>query len=384
MDRNLYTTDHEDYRRLVREFVAREVTPNLEKWNADRSTGREVWLAAGRQGLIGLTWDAEHGGAGLADYRFRMVVCEEFARVGASALTTSFGLQDDIVAPYVASFGTAEQKQRWLPAMARGEYIMAIAMTEPGAGSDLKGIRTSAIRTPEGWRLTGSKTFISSGILADGVIVVARTDPDGGSDGFTLFVVEAGAAGFERGRKLDKIGLIAQDTAELFFDDVLVPEANLLGDLGGGLRHLMHNLPVERLSIAMGAAASAAAALDWTVAYAEQRQAFGAPIADLQNTRFVLAEVATQVDVLRTYVDHCLRNLNAGTLTAVDAAKAKLWAATVQNEVIDRCLQVFGGYGYMLEYPIARAFVDARVQTIYGGTSEIMKEIIGRDLFGRR
>jgi alkylation response protein AidB-like acyl-CoA dehydrogenase len=384
VERTLYTQDHEDFRAVMREFVDREVTPHLQTWHENHSTGRDVWLAAGKQGIIGMTWDAEHGGSGLADYRFRMVVCEELARVGASALTTSFGLQDDILAPYVVSLGTPEQKLRWLPAMAAGEYIMAIAMTEPGTGSDLKGIRTSGRRVDDGWLVGGAKTFITSGIQADGVVVVAKTDPAGGTDAFTMFVVESGMAGFSRGRKLDKIGLAAQDTAELFFDNVFVPDANVLGTVGGGFRQLMHHLPMERLSIAAQASASAMAALDWTLAYTNSRHAFGRPIADFQHTRFVLAEVATEVDVLRIFVDHCILALNRGTLTAVDAAKAKWWASDLQNRILDRCLQLFGGYGYMLEYPIGRAYVDARVQMIYGGTNEIMKEIIGRDLTGRR
>jgi alkylation response protein AidB-like acyl-CoA dehydrogenase len=311
------------------------------------------------------------------------VILEEFARVGATSLTSSFAVQDDIVIPYVASLATQEQRKRWLPGLCRGELIGAIAMTEPGAGSDLRGIRTSAKSADGGWRINGAKTFITSGIQSDLVVVVARTDPAGGKNAFSLIVVEDGTAGFTRGRQLHKIGLVAQDTAELFFDDVLVPAENLLGVEGGGLGQLMHHLPLERLSIAAAAIASADAALAWTIDYVQERHAFGQPIADFQNTRFVLAEVATELDVTRAYVDQAVVAVSEGNLTAVEAAKAKWWATDVQNRAIDRLLQLYGGYGYMIEYPIARAYQDARVQKIFGGTNEIMKHIIGRDMIGR-
>lgn len=384
MRRTLYTEDHEDFRAVVAEFTAREVTPNLDTWDADHATGRDVWLAAGRQGVLGLNIPDAYGGAGVDDYRYRMVVCEELSRAGSAALSSGFGVQDDITALYLRSMGTEEQKQRWLPRMAAGEYLMAVGMTEPGAGSDLKGIRTTARQVADGWLVNGAKTFITSGIQSDGVITVVRTDPAGGSDGFSLLVVEEGMPGFSRGRRLDKIGLVAQDTAELFFEDVLVPQENLLGEVGAGFRQLMRHLPQERLSIASQGVAAAAAAVEWTIAFTNEREAFGRPIADFQNTRFVMAEVVTEVDVARAYLDACVLAHNAGELTAVDAAKAKWWATDLQNRVIDKCLQLFGGYGYMLEYPIAKAFVDARVQRIYGGTNEIMKEIIGRDIYGRR
>jgi long-chain-acyl-CoA dehydrogenase len=384
MDRNLFTDDHEQYRLAVREFVAREVAPNLQKWNDDGLTGRDVWLAAGKHGIIGLSGPERYGGAGLEDYRYRVVVSEELARVGATSLQTGFGVQDDILIPYVTGLGTDEQKARWLPGMCAGELIMAVAMTEPGAGSDLKGIRTAGVKVDGGWRVTGSKTFITSGIQSALVVVVAKTDPAGGTDAFTLLVVEDGMPGFTRGRKLAKLGLAAQDTAELFFDDVVVPDENVLGVVGGGFRQLMRHLPLERLSIAVGAVAASDAALGWTLDYVNRREAFGEPIADFQNSRFVLAEIATELDVTRAYVDKAVLALNDGDLSAVDAAKAKLWATEVQNRTVDRCLQLHGGYGYMMEYPIARAYADARVQKIYGGTNEIMKEIIGRDLTGRR
>jgi long-chain-acyl-CoA dehydrogenase len=309
---------------------------------------------------------------------------EELAKVAANSLSSSFSLQDDILIPYFSSLASDEQRKRWLAPMCVGETIAAIAMTEPGTGSDLKGIRTTARKVEGGWRIDGAKTFITSGFQADVVVVVARTSPEGGSDGFSLLVVEEGTPGFSRGRKLRKIGLHGQDTAELFFDDVFVPEENLLGTEGGGFRQLMHHLPLERLSIAANAIAGADAALAWTVDYVQQRHAFGQPIADFQNTRFVLAEVATELDVTRAYIDKAVLAVGEDRLTAVEAAKAKLWATEVHNRVVDRLLQLFGGYGYMLEYPIARAFQDARVQRIFGGTSEIMKQIIGRDLIGRR
>jgi alkylation response protein AidB-like acyl-CoA dehydrogenase len=384
LKRDLYATEHDAYRETVREFVQREVAGNMARWDQQRLIDRDVWQAAGRHGIIGLGGPEECGGAGLTDYRFRNVVLEELAEAGANSLSSSFALQDDILIPYLTSLADGYQRDRWLTPMCRGEKIAAIAMTEPGTGSDLKGIRTSARKADGGWRINGAKTFITSGMQSDLVVVVARTSPAGGSDGFSLLIVEDGMAGFSRGRKLDKIGLAAQDTAELFFDDVLVPPENLLGAEGGGLRQLMHHLPLERFSIAANAIASADAAFSWAVDYVQGRHAFGQPVADFQNTRFVLAEVAMELDVTRAYVDKCLFALNKGELTAVEAAKAKAWATDVQVRTIDRLLQLFGGYGYMLEYPIARAYQDARVQKIYGGTNEIMKVIIGRDIVGRR
>jgi long-chain-acyl-CoA dehydrogenase len=382
--RNLYEPDHEAFREVVQAFVKREVIPNAERWEQDRSVDRQTWLAAGKQAIIGLSVPEEYGGGGTGDFRYRCVIMEEFAKVCATSLSSGFGLQDDIAIPYLVDLGTPEQKARWLPPMAAGEWIGAIAMTEPGAGSDLQGIRSTAVRQGDHWLLNGAKTFITNGINSDVVIVVARTDPAAGARGISLLVVERDMRGFSRGRKLDKIGMHAQDTAELFFDDVRVPAANLLGNEGGGFVHLMERLPRERMSIAIMALASLRAALDWTVSYTTQRTAFGQPVAAFQNTAFELATAVTEVDVLEAYLDKAVLELNAGTLTAVDAAKAKLWATDVQHRVLDRCLQLFGGYGYMTEYPIARAYADARVQTIYGGTSEIMKTIIARDLTGLR
>lgn len=382
MKNALFTEDHAAYRELVREFVAREVQPHMGRWDAERLIDRDVWLAAGKHGIIGLSIPEEFGGGGQPDYRYPCVVIEELANIGAASLISSFSLQDNIVVPYIKDLGTEEQKQRWLPGMASGVLIGAIAMTEPGAGSDLQGIRTTAVRDGDQWILNGQKTFITSGINADLVVVVARTDPDAGSRGLSLLVVESGAAGFSRGRKLDKVGLHAQDTAELYFENVRVSDANLLGAEGRGFVHLMERLPLERLSIATSAIAGAQAIYAETKKYCFERTAFGRPIGDFQNTRFVLAELATELDVTRAYHDAAVLALNAGELTGVDAAKAKWWTTELQKRVVDRCLQLYGGYGYMLEYPVARAFVDSRIQTIYGGTTEIMKEIIGRDIAG--
>lgn len=385
MKRNLYNEDHVAFREVVREFVRREVVENVERWEKQRLIDRETWLAAGKQGLIGLSTPEEYGGAGqMHDYRYRNIILEEFAAANATSLGSSFALQDDMVIPYIAELGTDEQKHRWLPRMAAGELIGAIAMTEPGAGSDLRGIKTAGKKVDGGWIVNGSKTFITSGIQSDLVIVVTRTDPDGGSKGFSLLVVENGSPGFERGRKLEKIGLHGQDTAELSFTDVFVPEQNLLGTVGGGFRQLVTHLPLERLYMAAQAVAHADAIFAQTLQYTNDRTAFGKPIADFQNTRFELASMSTELDVMRAYVDQCITAYNIGDLSAVDAAKSKLWATEMQNRVIDRCLQLHGGYGYMIEYPVARAFQDARIQRIFGGTNEIMREIIGRDLVGRR
>lgn len=384
MRRALFTDDHENYREVVREFMSREVTPNYGRWETDRLIPREVLMAAVKQGIYGLAIPETYGGPGETDFRYRVIVAEELSRAHAPALGVTLALQDDLVLRYLLGLSTDEQKQRWLPRFATGEVIGALAMTEPGAGSDLKGIRTSAVRAGDDWILNGQKTFISSGITADLVIVAARTDPEGGSRGFTLFVVESGMPGFERGRKLDKMGLACQDTAELFFDQVRVPGANLLGELGGGLGHMMSHLPSERLGAAVSGLTGARAIFSETRDYCFERRAFGQPIGDFQHVRFELAELQTAMDVAECFVDRMVLAFNAGELTAVDAAKGKWWMTELQKNVVDRCLQLFGGYGYMNEYPVARAYVDTRIQTIYGGTTAIMKEIIGRDLAGHR
>jgi alkylation response protein AidB-like acyl-CoA dehydrogenase len=381
--RDLYDDDHEAFRQVVREFVAREVTPNLERWDEQRLIDRDVWLAAGKQGILGLTAPESLGGGG-GDYRYRMIVHEELGKVFATALASSFSLQDDILIPYVVELGNEEQQQRWLPPMIAGELIMAVAMTEPGTGSDLQGIRTTATKVDGGWVVNGAKTFITSGIQSDVVITVCRTDPDGGPRGFTLLAVERDFPGFTRGRKLDKVGLDAQDTAELSFEDVFVPHANLLGEVGGGFSQLKDMLPLERLSIAAWAIGITAAVLAETVEYTRSRTAFGQPILDFQNTRFELAEMTTELNVTRAFVDQAVEAYNAGDLTDVDAAQAKWWASEVQNRVVDRCVQLHGGYGFMNEYPVARAYRDSRVQKIFGGTNEIMKHIIGRSIAAGR
>ncbi len=380
LKRELYGPDHEAFRETVRAFLAKEVAPHHERWEKDGVVDREVWRSAGRQGLLGLAVGEEYGGGGTEDFRYSAVLIEEFARAGASGVALS--LHNDIVGPYLTRLATEEQKRRWLPGFVSGDLVTAIAMTEPGAGSDLQGICTTATDRGDHYLLNGSKTFISNGILADLVIVVARTTPEGGSGGQSLLVVERGSDGFERGRNLDKIGQKAQDTAELFFDDVRVPKENLLGEENRAFTYLMGNLAQERLAIAVGAAAAAEEILDVTKRYVKEREAFGRPLAALQHVRFEIAEMATEAAVTRTFLDRCVTEHNRGGLDAVHASMAKWWATELQKRVVDRCLQLHGGYGYMSEYRVARAFLDGRVQTIYGGTTEVMKEIIGRSLLG--
>ncbi|MEV0197310.1 acyl-CoA dehydrogenase family protein [Nonomuraea sp. NPDC050691] len=377
MERDLFEEEHLLFRETVREFMAREVVPHHDRWEKDGLVPREVWKKAGEIGMFGFSVPEEYGGAGVTDFRYNTVIVEEIMRHGATGL--GFSLHNDVMAPYMVELTDEGQRQRWLPGFASGELITAIAMTEPGAGSDLQGVRTTAVREGDHYVLNGQKTFITNGVNADLVVVVAKTDPEAGARGITLLVVERGMEGFGRGRNLDKIGMKAQDTAELFFENVRVPVANRLGPgEGEGFFQLMRNLPQERMSIAVGAVAAAETVLEQTVEYCRGRQAFGRSIGSFQNTRFVLAELATETEIARHYVDKCVLALNAGRLTPVDAAKAKWWTTELQTKVIDRCLQLHGGYGYMMEYPVAKAWVDSRVQTIYGGTTEIMKEIIGR------
>ncbi|WP_406197170.1 acyl-CoA dehydrogenase family protein [Kitasatospora sp. NBC_01560] len=380
MQRDIYTEEHEDFRATVRSFLAKEVLPHYERWEKAGIVDRSAWTAAGRQGLLGIAAPEEYGGGGSTDFRYAAVLAEEFARAGASGL--AIGLHNDIIGPYLTSLATEEQKRRWLPGFCSGELITAIAMTEPGTGSDLQGIRTQAVDQGDHYLLNGAKTFISNGILADLVVVVARTTPDGGSRGLSLLVVERGMPGFERGRNLDKIGQKAQDTAELFFEDVRVPKENLLGEEHGGFVHLMQNLAQERLAIAAAAIAGAEHLVEITTAYVKQREAFGRPLAKLQHVRFEIAELATECAVTRAFVDRCITEHNRYALTPADASMAKWWATELQKRTADRCLQLHGGYGYMSEFPVARAFTDGRIQTIYGGTTEIMKEIVGRSLLG--
>jgi len=376
--REIFEAEHEAFRQTVRSFIDKEITPFHDQWEKDGIVDRSVWTKAGALGLLCFDVPEEYGGAGVTDFRYNLVMAEELTRAGANG--PGFLVHTDIIVPYITSLGTPEQKQRWLPGLVSGELISAIAMTEPGAGSDLQGIRTTAVDKGDHYVLNGSKTFISNGILADLVVVVAKTDPEAGHQGVSLLVVERGMEGFERGRNLDKMGLKAQDTAELFFDDVVVPKANLLGEEGSGFVSLMVNLPQERLSIAMIAAAACEHVLELCLDYAKEREAFGRPIGKFQHNRFLLAEMATEAHIARVFVDDCVRRHNAGQLDAKLASMAKWWTTELQTKLFDRAVQLHGGYGYMMEYPVARAYVDSRIQTIYAGTTEIQKEIIGRSL----
>ena len=378
MQTDLYTEDHEAFRDTARGFMERYVAPYHHEWEQAGIVDRGVWLEAGKHGLLGFEVPEQYGGAGVKDFRYNAVLVEEVIRAHASGI--GFGLHNDVVAPYLIRLATDEQKQRWLPGFCSGELISAIAMSEPAAGSDLQGIKTHAKRDGDGWVLNGSKTFITNGINSDFVIVVAKTDPEKGAHGISLLVVERDMPGFERGRNLEKVGLKAQDTAEMFFNNVKVPATNLLGEEGRGFIHLMENLPQERLSIAAGAVAAAERTLETTIEYCKTRTAFGRPIGSFQNSRFVLAELATEVEIARHYINKAITEHNAGRFEVTDAAMAKWWTTELQKRVVDACMQLHGGYGYMLEYPVAKAFIDSRVQTIYGGTTEIMKEIIGRSL----
>ena len=365
------------FRDSVRRFMATEVEPHHGGWEEQGYVDRAVWLKAGAAGYLCPTMPEEYGGSGV-DILYSAILIEETARCGASGL--GFGLHSEIVAPYILHNGSEFLKTKYLPKMATGEMIAAIAMTEPGAGSDLQGVKTTAVKNGDDYILNGSKTFITNGWHCDLVIVVAKTDPTAGSKGISLFVVDTSMAGFSKGKRLHKMGMSAQDTSELFFDNVRVPGANLLGEEGRGFAYLMQELPWERLQIAITAMAASQAALEWTVQYTRERKAFGKPIIRLQTVAHTLAEVKTEIAVGQAFVDQCIEQKNAGTLDATNASMAKYWATETQFKVMDRCVQLFGGYGYMHEYPIARAWADARVQRIYGGTNEIMKELISRSL----
>jgi long-chain-acyl-CoA dehydrogenase len=366
------------FRDAVRRFVEKEIVPYHDQWEKDGIVPRELWLKAGEMGLLCMDVPEEYGGGGVDDYRFNVILNEEACRVGA--LGPGFVVHNELVAPYLMAYGTEEQKQKYLPKMASGEIITAIAMTEPHAGSDLAGIRTTAVRKNGHYVVNGQKTFISNGINNDLVITVVKTDPDRGAHGISLLLIERGMEGYERGRNLDKIGRHAQDTAELFFQDVHVPVENLLGKEGEGFYYLMHNLPQERLAIAISAQMGAERALEMTTQYCKERYAFGRPIGKFQNSRFRLAEMATEVEIGRVFVDHCIELQTRKELSAEKAAMAKWWISDMQKRVVDQCLQLHGGYGYMLEYPIAKLYLDQRVDPIHGGTNEIMKEIIGRSM----
>ena len=387
MERDIYEEDHEAFRDLVKDFVKRHVTgADIERWDAAGEVDRDTMRAAGEAGIIGLSVPEEFGGAGmLQDYRFRAVVNEEVIAAGAGSLAGAFGIQDDLAVPYLVHMGTQEQKSKWLPRMATGEVVGALAMTEPGAGSDLRGIKTTAKKVDGGYIVNGAKTFISSGATADLVVTFVKTGEGNRPDAFSLVLIENGMEGFDHGKKLHKMGFQGHDTAELSFSDVFVPDENLIGGVEGkGFVQLMMNLPLERLSIGVAGAAAAQAALDWTVAYTKDREAFGERIIDFQNSRFAIADMATTVDALWAYIDRALLAYSQGKLSAEEAAKVKFWATEREWEVLDQGVQLHGGYGYIMEYPIARAFTDARVHRIYGGTNEIMREIVGRQIAGKR
>ena len=379
MPRNLYGPDHEAFRLSVREFVERTLRPRAEEMIRDKVVARDIWQEAGKQGLFGLDIPEEFGGMGAEDYRFNAIAAEELAGFTV-AVSSCFGIHSDVCPPYLVDLGTEEQKQRWLPGMAAGELICAIAMTEPSGGSDLAALRTTAVRDGDEWVLNGSKTFITNGFQADLVIVAARTDPSKGAKGITLFMVETGMPGFTRGRKLDKVGQEESDTAELFFSDLRVPDENRLGPEGMGFIAMMQRLPQERIGAAVANTAHAAQILTETIAYTKERKAFGQPVGTFQHNKFKIAELVTKVEVTQAYVDDCIAAHARGELTAVDAAKAKWWSSQVQNDVLDECVQLYGGYGFMNEYRVARAWRDARVTKIWAGSNEIMKELIGRDL----
>jgi alkylation response protein AidB-like acyl-CoA dehydrogenase len=382
MQRTIFDEQHLMFRDSFRRFIEKEVTPHFDDWERDGIVPRELFELAGANGFLALQAPEQWGGGGTSDFRFNAIIGEELMYAGTGGAGLGLTLHNDITLPYFLELTNDEQKQRWLPGICNGTLITAVAMTEPGIGSDLASMSTTALRDGDHYVVNGSKTFITNGINADLVITAVKTDPSQKHKGMTLMVLERGMKGFERGRNLNKVGMHSQDTAELFFTDVQVPVTNVLGKEGEGFLNLVRNLAQERLSIAVAGVAAAKAALDWTVDYTKQRKAFGQPIASFQNSKFKLAEIATEVEIGQTFVDRCLLQLNEGTLTAEEAAMAKWWCTELQKRTVDTCVQLHGGYGYMMEYPIARAYVDARITTIYGGTTEIMKEIIGRSLIG--
>lgn len=378
MDRNIFESEHEMFRNTMRRFIDKEIAPYHKQWEDAGIVPREVWLKAGEQGFLGMDVPEEYGGGGLPDFRYAVIMTEELARSNNTG--PGFSLHNDVAIPYILNYANAEQKARWLPKFCTGEEILAIAMTEPSGGTDLAGMKTRAIRNGDDYILNGSKTFITNGINADKVIVACKTDPTKSHDGMSLIMVERGMEGFSRGRNLEKVGWHAQDTAELFFENVRVPAENLIGEEGMGFMYLVSQLPQERLIIAIGALAAAEAALSWTVDYCQERTAFNRPIGTFQNSRFKLAEMKTEIEIGRVFVDRCIMEHNAQNLTAVEAAMAKWWCTDLQNRVVDQCLQLHGGYGYMMEYSIAQAYIDMRWGPIGGGTNEIMKEMIGKSM----
>ncbi len=379
MKREIYDEDHQAFRESVQEFLRREVEPHLEEHLVNKTLGRDFWTSAGSAGLLGLEVPEEFGGMEAGDYRFNAVLMEELSHVNA-ALSSCVGIHADIVAPYLVELTSDAQRKRWLPGVASGENLCAIGMTEPSGGSDLAALRTTAVRDGDDWVVNGSKTFITNGYSADLVVTAVRTSPEKKAKGITLFGIETDTEGFSRGRKLDKVGQDESDTAELFFENVRVTDDDIVGELDMGFIHMMQNLPQERLGCAISNLAHAKQILLETVQYSKERKAFGQGIGSFQHLKFVLAEMATQVDVTQAYVDQCVVAHDKGELTPIDAAKAKWWTSQVQNEILDHCVQIHGGYGYMNEYRVARAWRDARVSKIWAGSNEIMKELIGRDL----
>ena len=378
LPRTIYEAEHIEFRRTVRNWIESEIAPNHEQWERDGIVPRSVWEDAGIRGFLGIAVPEIYGGGGSEDFRFAAIISEEIGFAGVVGGAHGFTVHNDIVLPYILSLANDEQKMRWLPKMVSGKYIGALAITEPNTGSDMGAIKTTALLDGDEYIVNGSKTFISNGINSDVIVAAVRTSPDLGKKGISLLVIERGMSGFERGRNLEKIGKHSQDTAELFFNDMRVPASNLLGLEGDGMKYLMHNLAQERLSIAVDAVAVAVAALNWTQAYTKERTAFGQNLSQFQNTKFVMAELFAEVQIGQVFVDRCIELHNKKELDATQAAVAKFWLTEMQNKVVDRCLQLHGGYGYMREYPIARAWLDSRIQTIYGGTSEIMKEVISR------
>ena len=376
MRRTIFNEEHEMFRSSVRAFMEKEIVPNHEQWEKDGQVDKAMFRSAGSLGLLGMAVPEDHGGGGIEDFRYNAVINEEIQRAGVIGSGMCITLHNDICLPYFLNYCSEEQADRWMPGLVSGDLMSAIAMTEPSTGSDLASIRTSAIREGDGYLVNGAKTFITNGINSDLVITAVKTDPNEKHKGMTLMVLERGMSGFERGRNLDKLGMKSQDTAELFFDNVFVPKENVLGGEGEGFLNLVKNLQQERLSIAITGVAHAQAAFDGAVEYVSERKVFDQSVGSYQNTRFELAEMKTELDIAWVFVDRQIEALNSGELTAEDAAEAKWWCTEMQLKVITRCLQLFGGYGFMNEYPIARAYADARVQTIYGGTTEIMKEII--------
>ncbi len=382
MRRTGFEPEHIDYRESVRRFIAEEITPHHETWDRDGVVPRELFAAAAEKGMLAMQVPERHGGIGIDDFRFNQILSEEIGAANTAGSGLGITLHNDICLPYFLHFADEAQSDRWLPGIADGSLITALGMTEPGIGSDLASMRTTAIATDDGaeYIVNGSKTFITNGINADLVILAAKTDPAERHRGISLLVVERDMAGFSRGRNLEKVGMHSQDTAELFFEDVRVPAENVLGEIGEGFRYMTSNLAQERLSIAIAAVGAARGALRETLEYVKERSAFGQPVGSFQSARFALAEMATEIELATTFCDQAVLALNDSELTPADAAMAKWWSTELQGRVVDRCVQLHGGYGYMLEYPIARAFVDARVTRIYGGTTEIMKEIVGRSL----